>query len=168
MADGDVDGSQPKTHLLTVKETGVKGVEELIDQLAGISRLPSARAQTLYRRYTERALQRMHETGETFGQATGGPPHLNQPHDEFRRTIKQTDNDLEFQLEWLTTNLNDWFMHGLPPAPYPAWRLAIILRRMKYKNTETSFLTAWCKHFPDGNGRRYQQLLERARKVGAI
>ena len=44
MADGDVNCSQLKTHLLTVEETSVKDVKELIDQLEGVSLLPSTRA----------------------------------------------------------------------------------------------------------------------------
>ena len=39
-------------------------------------------------------IERMLETGEAYGVASGGPDFLNQSEEKFRQYLKKTDNDL--------------------------------------------------------------------------
>lgn len=57
---------------------------------------------------------------------------------------------------------------GEVPAPYYAWRIAIILSKEKQKDKEAEFLQAWCRHFKFCAGTRYQQITARAVKKGII
>lgn len=74
-------------------------------------------------------------------------------------------NDLSAHIQRLDHEFTSFFNTGLPPAPYPAWRVCIILRRAKLRDSELSFLRAWCRHFPRGNGQRYADLMQRLNKL---
>ena len=57
----------------------------------------------------------------------------------------------------------------MTPAPYYSHRIVVILSKQKEVEREKAFLAAWCKHFSEvGIGRRYADLVERARKKGAF
>lgn len=83
--------------------------------------------------------------------------------------IKQYDNDLAKQVEIVSEGLNGWERSGMTPAPYYSYRIAVILSKETEVEREKAFLTAWCRHFSEvGIGQRYADLVERARKKGAI
>ncbi|MEM9843381.1 MAG: hypothetical protein AAF965_01155 [Pseudomonadota bacterium] len=83
--------------------------------------------------------------------------------------IKQYDNDLAKQVEIVSEGLDGWERSGMTPAPYYSYRIAIILSKQKEIEREKAFLAAWCRHFSEvGIGQRYADLVERARKKGAI
>jgi hypothetical protein len=115
------------------------------------------------------AIQRMLETGETYGVASGGPAFLNQPEEQFRQYLKNTDNDLDAQVKIVADAFSHYVVTGEAPAPYYPMRIAIILSKAKMKDKEREFLAAWCRHF-SGLGRRvgarYGELIKRAEKLG--
>lgn len=83
--------------------------------------------------------------------------------------IKQYDNDLAKQVEIVSEGLDGWERSGMTPAPYYSYRIAVILSKQKEAEREKAFLAAWCRHFSEvGIGQRYADLVERARKKGAI
>lgn len=83
--------------------------------------------------------------------------------------IKQYDNDLDKQVEIVSEGLDGWERYGMTPAPYYSFRIAVILAKQKEVEREMAFLAAWCRHFSEvGIGQRYADLVERARKKGAI
>lgn len=83
--------------------------------------------------------------------------------------IKQYDNDLAKQVEIVGEWLDGWERSGMTPAPYYSYRIAVILSKQKEVERERAFLAAWCRHFSEvGIGQRYADLVERARKKGAI
>ncbi len=62
-----------------------------------------------------------------------------------------------------------WLVIRIDPAPYYSYRIAVILSKQKEVEREKAFLAAWCKHFSEvGIGQRYADLVESARKKGAI
>ena len=83
--------------------------------------------------------------------------------------IKQYDNDLAMQVEIVSEGLDGWERSGMTPAPYYSYRIAVILSKQKEVEREKAFLAAWCRHFSEvGIGKRYADLVERARKKGAF
>lgn len=92
--------------------------------------------------------------------------HLQLPDGERAAFMKAADNDLGQQVSIVQKSFDYWLKTGEIPAPYYAFRIAVILRKAKRKDLEKQFLEAWVRHFPDGNGKRYADLVERARKMG--
>ncbi len=83
--------------------------------------------------------------------------------------IKQYDNDLAKQVEIVSEGLDGWERSGMTPAPYYSHRIAVILSKQKEIEREKAFLAAWCRHFSEvGVGKRYADLVKRARKKGAF
>lgn len=140
---------------------------QLTHRLAVTPLLARQRDNELHRAHFERAFPKMLE-GQTYGQATGGLSVLNQPSEEaFRAELKATDNDLGRQISIVNEALDGWFDQGEIPAPYYAWRVAVILGKAKRKAEEAAFLAAWCKHFGTTKGNRYEMIAARAVKLGA-
>ncbi len=137
---------------------------ELILHLNKTPVLPIEQANELHRTAFNLALPIMLE-GQTYGQAMGGLAILNQPEADFRAELKSIDNDLGRQIGIVNQSLVNWFHKGEIPAPYYAWRIAVILGKAKRKSEEAAFLGAWCKHFGAVRGSRYEALAKRARKL---
>ena len=111
------------------------------------------------------AVSRMLETGETYGEASGGLEFLNQPESDVLSYLKSIDNDLFAQVEIVNTACREYFKTGEIPAPYYPWRIAVILSKRKMKDREREFLAGWCRHFSLGIGGRYGDLVRRAEKL---
>lgn len=77
-----------------------------------------------------------------------------------------SDHDLGAQVEIMEAACRVYFQSGEIPAPYYAWRIAIILGKARQTDLERAFLAAWCGHFGGVSGRRYEDLAGRARKRG--
>ncbi|MDA8022640.1 MAG: hypothetical protein MPK05_06620, partial [Gammaproteobacteria bacterium] len=97
----------------------------------------------------------------------GGLPHpgtaINtSDEEEFRAHLKRVDNDLEEMIRIVREGVAHYFENGEYPAPYYAWRIAIILRKHKMHQEEADFLEAFSRLFSDGNGARYQEIAKRA------
>lgn len=111
---------------------------------------------------------RMFSDGLTFGEATNGPPILNQPEEEFRAALKSIDNDVTEQIKIIEHCLPRWFTMGDFPPPYYAWRIVVILRKAKEHDRERKFLRAYLINFRSrfGGSRRDEMLIDRAAKMG--
>ncbi len=115
------------------------------------------------------AVERMLETGETYGVASGGPDFINQPENQFSQYLKNTANDLDVQVKIVDEAFAHYVVTGEAPAPYYPMRIAIILSKAKRKDKEREFLAAWCRHFSaigQRAGARYGALVSRAEKLG--
>lgn len=120
------------------------------------------------RRWLISAAERMFETGEAMGKASGDLEIFAQPEADFRAELRSTDGDLGLQIERFNHGLDRWFEYAYHHPPYYPWRIAVILSKRKERNRETRFLAAYCRHFWDTKGRRYEMILERAEKKGAF
>ena len=143
------------------------GVLELIEHLSTTPRLSKATAAQLYRAACSKAVSGI-LAGQTCGQASGGLALLNQPEQAFRAELKAIDGDLAKQVAIVNETLDGWFERGEQPAPYYAWRIAVLLGKQKRREEERAFLGAWCAHFGTIVGGRYEKLAERARKLGVF
>ncbi|WP_299478120.1 HIRAN domain-containing protein [uncultured Roseibium sp.] len=141
----------------------VRSVIELMDSTPVMA---PEKSQALSKAHFRKAWARMLETGETYGQAAGGLAFLNRSQDKVRGHLRSIDNDLAAQAEIVEDTFRDYLKTGEVPPPYYAWRIAVILSKAKRKDLEREFLASWCKHFPKGNGSRYDDLVVRARKLG--
>jgi hypothetical protein len=139
-------------------------LELLIGRLNDADVLSNPEASSLYRAATDGLIPKM-LAGQTYGEAMQGLSILNQPEAEFRSELKSIDNDLNRQIEIVNESLDLWFGKGEIPPPYYPWRIAVILSKAKRKAEEQRFLTAWCRHFGDIRGGRYQALADRLRKL---
>ena len=126
------------------------------------------RRKRLADRFIRTAVTKMVDEGKTYGQASGAPDFFNQDEKSFRAFIKQTDQDLDWQCDTVAAAFERFQETGEVPAPHYPMRIAVLLRKAKDLNRERQFLSAWCNHFPSGNGATYGKLLARAKKVGAI
>lgn len=139
-------------------------LEEVVERLEETPQLSMERARTLHSAALAKAYPSMLE-GKTYGEAMGAPAILNQSEEAFRAELKAIDNDLPKQLEIVSHSLEQWFQNGEMPAPYYPWRVAVILSKQGRKAEEAAFLQAWCKHFGNVKGARYEALAKRAGKV---
>ena len=147
--------------------TETEGLEALIQRLEESDRLSIREANRLERQAFDNALSGMLDDGESYGAAMGGLKILNQPEHDFQAELKSINNNLFAQIDILNEALDNWFAKGVAPPPYYAWRIAIILSKAKRLDDEKRFLAAWCRHFGDWKGRRYEDLAKRAEKKGA-
>jgi len=147
-------------------------LDELISQMRNAKVYSQKELEVLWERDRSRikaAIDRMLDTGVTLGVALGGPAFLNLPEDQFRQYLKNTNNDLDFQVRIVADDFSQYVTTGDAPAPYYPMRIAIILSKAKMKDKEREFLAAWCRHF-GALGRRvggsYGDLVRRAEKLG--
>jgi len=82
--------------------------------------------------------------------------------------LKSADQDLQWQCETVAASFRKYRSSGEVPAPHYPMRIAILLSKAKDFDRERKFLSAWCKHFPVGNGTKYAALVKRAEKAGAF
>ena len=96
------------------------------------------------------------------------PAIYNQDHASFRATLRETDNDLGWQCQFVTESFARFQRMAEVPAPHFPMRIAIILRKAREPERERAFLAAWCRHFGrENNGVTYIALARRAKKLGA-
>jgi len=107
--------------------------------------------------------------GVSYGIASNGLKHLNQSEAQFRQTIKDTNNNLEWQISVFEESLDKWFAQGEHHAPYYTWRIAVILSKQKMKTEEKAFLEAYMRHFKGRRGGATDEKIEaRASKIGVV
>lgn len=138
----------------------------LIERLEATPLLTEQEASRRWREHFGAAFEHAVRSGETIGQALGALPMLNQPYEDFKTEIKSLQDDLQAQVKIVNETLDGWFIKGMQPAPYYAWRVAVILAKNKRLDEERRFLAAWCRHFGGLRGARYEAITERARKRG--
>lgn len=144
-------------------------INRLIDILDRSPVLTEDERREKHRVFREKAVERMLLLGETFGQATGAHDFYHQPEDQFKKHLANTDNDIREQAKVLGTDFLNYMRNGEIPAPYFAWRLAVILSKARHKETERKFLNSWCRHFQQfsGSGARFKAIADRAAKLNA-
>lgn len=90
---------------------------------------------------------------------------LRLPEAEFRKHMNAIDADIEAQASIVDDTCRSYFQTGMTPPPHYAWRVAVLLRKRGESALEKEFLRAWNRHFSDGIGGRYADLVERERKL---
>jgi len=163
---GSQSGEVSKGSAEQTKTDAIEWVKAVIEMMDTTPVMDPKKAEALWKAHLRKASARMLETGETYGQAAGGLTFLNGPQDEVRDHRKSIDNDLVAQAGIVADTFRDYLRTGEVPPPHYPWRIAVILSKAKMKDLERDFLAAWCKHFPKGNGSRYDDLVARARKMG--
>jgi hypothetical protein len=143
---------------------GETQLSELCERLETTPILNQEEARAMNRRAFAKAFKTW-RPGQTYGEAMGGLAILNQDEEAFISELKSIDNDLSRQISIVNETLHSWFGKGETPPPYYAWRIAVILGKAKRKSEEARFLNAWCRHFGDWKGNRYEALAKRARKL---
>ena len=147
--------------------------EELsaLDDLIGVLRdtppLSVERELEIYEPYSKEVVSRMLSTGRLYGEVSGSPnAALFTPDEvEFRERLRTIDNNLAEQVEIVAAAVNFYFRHGEIPAPYYAWRIAVILRKRKEYQREADFLAGFAKHFCRGGGAKYIKISDRVPKA---
>lgn len=143
-------------------------VDELISLFEGTPVLADEERSRLSRQASRKASAQMIEDGKTFGEASGAPSFLNQDEASFRAFLKSVDQDLGWQCGTVAETFKRYLQNGMIPPPYYPTRVTVLLRKAHDHDREKRFLAAWCRHFPEGNGVKYEKLVERAKEVGAF
>ncbi len=138
----------------------VEKLDALIQRLEEIKPLAEELARSLWRENIERMIK----TGASHLKLHN---HFSGNGDADHTTLSSSHNNLAFHAAWLDQDLDQWFEIGHAPAPYPAWRISVILQRLKDRDRELRFLAAWAHHFPSGKGARYDRLIERLTNLNA-
>jgi hypothetical protein len=143
-------------------------VDQLIRLFADRPVMDRDERERRYREATRAATEKMLDEGLTYGQASGAPDFMSQDEESFRAFMRQADQNLVWQCEAVTAAFERYLETGEIPAPHYPMRVAVLLRKARDFDREKQFLAAWCKHFPSGNGVTYAELVERAKKTGAL
>jgi hypothetical protein len=159
----------PTGNVIISKETTCS-VERLIALLNSRPKLSVEEVERRYKAYFEKAFARMTSSGVTYGEATGAPGTAVTTTDEteFRKRLREIDDDLAEQVRIVTEGVSHYFENGEYPAPYYAWRIAVILRKTKEYELEREFLEAFSAKFADGRGKRYIDIGQRVEKARAL
>lgn len=150
-----------------IDPTTVTALQKVVSQLRDSAPLSDSGRKALYESYAKDSLQKMLDTGASYGEATGAPgvALAIQNEEEFRAHLRVIDNDLAAQVNIVSEGTDHYFRHGEAPPPYYAWRIAVILRKHKRYDLEAEFLEAFSKHFRKELGGRYAAIAERAPKA---
>ena len=150
-----------------IDQQAVSAVRALATVLRDRVPLTKRERQRLYEPHSRRALNTMLETGAAYGEATGAPGTAVETRDEkeFKEHLRSIDNDLSEQVRIVREGVDHYFANGEVPAPYYAWRIAVILRKAKEYELEADFLEGFARHFGDCVGARYTAIVERACKA---
>lgn len=151
----------------TLPDELARKVDDLIALFESAPVLSDEDRSRLSRQASRKASAKMIEEGTTFGEASGGPAFLNQDEESFRAFLKSVDQDLGWQCNTVAETFKKHQQDGMIPPPYYPTRVIVLLRKANDLERERRFLAAWCRHFPKGNGVKYQKLVERAKEVGA-
>lgn len=146
--------------------TNISALDALIKRLNETPLLTKTEEDRKYKAFFGGVFNHMVANNTTYGEAAGGLEHLNQTETDFRATIKDTNNDLLWQISVFNKSLDSWFQHGESHAPYYPWRIAVILSKQKMKTKEAEFLAAYCRHFRGRLGSRDAKIDARATKLG--
>ncbi|BFT30206.1 hypothetical protein D210916BOD24_13820 [Alteromonas sp. D210916BOD_24] len=119
------------------------------------------------RSFREKIFEKMLNSGETYGEATGAPGMVSSTknEDEFKDQLNEIDNNLLEQVRIVSEGVHHYFKTGEIPPPYYAWRIAVILRKIKEYELEARFCMGFSKHFDRGVGGRYSKIAERIEKA---
>lgn len=155
----------------TIDKSSIDKLNNLIDRMKSSPAYTQEELELLWekdRKRQQEIIEKMFDDGVSWGVASGGHEFLNQPEDKFYAHLKKIDNNLEEQVNIVYKDFENYLKTGETPAPYYAWRIAIILSKQKMKDKELAFLDAWCQHFSSVKtpGSRYKKLIDRAVKKG--
>ena len=150
--------------------TVLNKVDDLICLLNDAELLGAEKRRALHRRFVNRVVPRMVEEGVSYNRASDGPAIYDQDYQAFRLSLKETDQNLDWQCDTVRNAFSRHLETGEIPPPYFPMRVAILLRKAKETERERLFLVAWCRHFGNDHpsSGKYFKLTERARKMRAI
>jgi len=148
------------------------GLKELITDLQR-KKLSKSEAGRRFSAYHRKQFNRMLEKVATNEVSIEDVPYPGNAaniadHDNFCSDLKRIDDDLGELIRIVQEGVSHYFENGEYPAPYYAWRIAIILRKRKMHQEEADFLDAFSRLFSDGNGTRYEQIAKRSVKAREI
>jgi hypothetical protein len=161
--------AERKTSAVSLSPASLEQVVALTERLETTPPLTSQERSDRYAAHRQRVFQAMLAKRQSYGEANDvvGMPSFTAgcTEQEFHEKLATIDNDLLEQLRIVQSGVDHYFAHGEIPAPYYAWRIGVILRKVKEVRLEAEFLAAFAKHFKGGNGSRYALIAERAIKA---
>lgn len=106
-------------------------------------------------------------SGQNYGQAIGLHPIYNQSEEAFKSELHGSKDSLASNVAVLANSFSLYLKIGEIPAPYFAWRIAVILSKAKMKHLELEFLSGWNRHFSNCKavGSKYEKLIKRFDKL---
>lgn len=116
--------------------------------------------------FSRKVINQMFEKQQSWGEAAGGALGFLAKPDALER-IKSIKDNLGDQVEIVSNSFAEYLQSGVVPASYYAWRIAVILRKGKLLTIELEFLRAWCLHFGEVKGTRYEMITKRLHKIEA-
>jgi hypothetical protein len=157
MVQLSAEGTQA-THS-SARNDDVEALLALVDRMITVSPMSASRAEMVRRDY----IVRLSKDPAAFSRMRAEDPltHLALPDGEREAAMKAMNNDLGAQVKIVRDSFDHWLTTGTPAAPYYAHRIAVILRKAERQDLERQFLEAWLRHFPTGNGARYEELAAR-------
>lgn len=137
----------------------------LIDCMEATPPLSNEEVSRLHRTHAELIFPAMLDEGKTYGEASGGALNfLNRPDAE--DYVKSIRHDLAVNVGIVSDSFRDYLTSGEIPAPGYAWRVCIILKKLKRRDIELRFLRSWARHFANrGVGMTYLKLATRHSKL---
>ena len=151
---------------LQLAEVDIAALERLMERLETTKPLTAAAADRLSKRSLGAKWEAAAEGDGIVSGEDSAYEFLSLPDAEREAFMRAADNDLGKQVQIVDDAFDAWFERGYSVAPYYPHRIAIILSKGKRKDLEKRFLASWCRHFPIGNGAKYETLAKRARKLG--
>ena len=143
----------------------IKAIDGLISKFNALPVLTKADLERKEQNYRDDTWRRL-LNGEEYHEAIETPSMYRQSRELFQTTIQDTNNNLEWQCATVSVAFDRYERIAETPAPYFAWRIAVILRKAKDSERELAFLKAWCRHFKNAkNGRRFDDLVDRLVKL---
>lgn len=74
------------------------------------------------------------------------PDFYSRDHDEFKQRLRDIDQDLGIQCDFVRSFFSRHWEIGNIGITYSVWRVAVLLRKAKEEKRELRFLRACCKH----------------------
>jgi hypothetical protein len=149
----------------TIDPRDLELLRELIRCLNSRPRLSVEERELKFKRYFRNVFTRMTEHAPTYGAGGPGMAPYSADLKQFNASLRSIDNNLREQLRIVTEGVEHYFCNGEYPPPYYAWRISVILRKLKLLALELAFLEAFYAKFFDGAGKRYGEIGERIEKL---
>lgn len=149
----------------------IPALKRLIDDLEASTPLALDEIRAMNDPFRRDVYNKLFDSGGTYGQVSGSPVGKLLTGDTFqvKERLRSIANDLAAQVQIVTESVAFFRETGEPVPPGYAWRIAVILRKMKHYNLEARFLAAYNRHFCSrGLGRTEAALVDRLPKALAL
>ena len=145
-----------------------KTVDEIIKQFNDAVVLSDTERRKLIKEYRENNMFQILNQQDINKKISREADFPNKKTIKSRKVANAIEKDLKFDCIVVAESFHKYRLSGTIPAPAYPLSMAILLRKSKDHDRERMFLAAWCRHFPTGNGVKFETLFKRAEKTGAF